>query len=155
MIAGSRALQVVGFADLRGRPKPNCQDAPETECNTWVVMRGDAEPDDGLAGGVTFQDGVVVRASRTWRPHGERSQEAAVRSVVGALRSLLGNRATEICVLTERSNEGPGFAVSGIDIKCEERAISVHVHRCEGDEDVTFSEYVEDEEAIRGEGDSR
>lgn len=136
-------------------PKPSCQDATEAECDTWVVMRGDAEPYDGLAGGVTFQDGVVVRASRSWHPHGETSQEAAVRSVVGALRSLLGSRATEICLLTERSNEQPGLAVSTIDVKCEERTVSVHVHRYEGEEGFTISEYVEDEEAVRGEGDSR
>lgn len=130
-------------------------DEAATECNSWMIMRGDRQPYDGIAGSVTFRDGVVVQASRIWEPYGEASQASAVRSVIGALRSLLGTKQAANCMVTDVSREAPAFTMSEIDVNCGDRSVSLTVHRYEGDEGFTITEYVEDEEALRqGGGDS-
>lgn len=120
-------------------------------CRSWVAMRGDEQPFDGIAGSVVFRQGRVARAARYWEPMREDSPQATTRAIVGAIRSLLGQRGASVCVVSDHSGEGPRYTQSGINIECGDgRQVSVSTSTVAGYENMTVAEYVEDEQALEG-----
>ena len=116
-------------------------DSASGKSDQWIIMNSDGPPYHAI-GTVTFGDGRLATVSRDWSPRPtETSQVEAIRAVVGALKALHSG-SEGACLLEDTSNRGPGFELSGIDVRCGLRRVSLTVVRYQGTESFTITEFI-------------